>query len=128
MATNYLISSTNGTDYTTAIAKDGGTETETLDGLAADGQGEIKTIMIKSADNRAWQVEVLDTGSLPLYIQSFSENDGTLHSGNYYYCASVAFPIPNFTPTRTVTVGIRNNSSIAKVANSTFVLTVAIEK
>jgi len=125
---NFIITSTDGTHFTDAIAKDGGIETETGLGLPADGQGEIKSVMIRSADKRAWAVEIMDDDGNPMYIHKFDEDDATQYSNENFYCASVNWLIPQRQTYPYVIVGIRNNSSIAKVASSTFVLKLSITK
>ena len=124
---NNIVQSVDGTNYTTAIAA-GSVETETFPGLAWDGRGCIKTIMIRSADKRAWGVEFMDADSNILYFHKFTTDDAVTYSGENFYCASVDFPILRSTTTPTVTVGVRNNSAEAKTASATFVLSLAVSK
>jgi len=126
---NYPLNSTPATHYTTAIAANGGTETETFPGLRADGLGSIKTVRIKSKENLEWQVEILNDDSEILYAHRFATTDATTIGGIRYYTASVDWLIPSL-GIAGVIVGIRNMSGTAKTAgtNGALTLTLIIEK
>ena len=126
---NYILNSTPATHYTTAIAGSGGRETETYPALRADGYGSILTVRIKSKENLAWKVELLNDDSEILYSHSFAEADATEDGTTYAYSKIINWPIPSFTKP-TITIGIRNMSSAAKTAttNGALTLTLVIEK
>ena len=120
------LDSTPGTHYTTAIAGNGGTEIESFPGLRFDGFGKIEAIRIKSAENLAWQVEILNDSDEPEYIYRFAATDATQVAPNsWYYSASVSFPIPRSIEEQG-TVGIRNLSSTAKTVDTGGALTLTL--
>lgn len=122
MASNYNISSTVGSHYTTAIGA-GSVETESFPGLRGDGNGKIQAVSIRSQENLAWQVELYDKNNYILAIHPFEANDAQVVTESatdyYYYYAKVEWNIPLTVPYTTVTVGIRNNSGQAKTATNT---------
>ncbi len=130
---HYTLDSTPATHYTTAIAANGGVETESFPGMRADGYGKIEGIRIKSKQNLAWQVEIMNDAGEPLYFKRFAATDATSYiisgSTDFYYSCDATCPIPNLT-NATLTIGIRNLSDTAKTvdADGYLTLTLFIEK
>lgn len=124
---NYILNSTPATHYTTAIAANGGTETEVFPGLRADGFGCIDAIRIKSEENLSWQVEVLNDDGEILWVKRFAYTDAIeVADGSFYYQAfDLEMPIPSLTK-ETVTVGIRNLSGEPKTAGTSGALTLTL--
>jgi len=114
---NYMVSSTQAEDFTSAIAAQG-SESETLDGWRADGRGTIEVVRIKSADKRAWLVELLDENDDVARMHAFSESDGRASAGWYYYFVKVSWPNIRRVTEHTLTTRIVNLSNTAKTATS----------
>jgi len=119
---NYVLSSTNGTHYSTAIAA-GDVESESFPALRGDGIGMIRSLTIKSNENLAWQVELYDKDGYILAKHAFTESEGQLVVESavdyYYYTKNVEWSIPLTIPNVTVEIGIRNQSGQAKTETDT---------
>ena len=134
---NYILSSTNGTHYSTAIAA-GSVESESFPGLRGDGNGKIQSIAIKSNENLEWQVELYDKDGYIIAKHSFAATDAQAVVASsvtyYYYTQTVKWLIPSTIPNTTVEIGIRNKSGQPKIAANTttgagtLILTLNVEK
>ena len=127
---NFPLSSVSATHYTEAIAPQG-VEIETFPGLPADGQGQITVIEIKSIDNLAWQIEIMNQDGEPKLIKPFAATDATqyvIDSVTYFfYSANVEFPISMDTPFG-VKVAVRNMSDTAKTVGANMTVTLVLSK
>lgn len=119
---NYTLSTTTTTHYTDALAKGVG-ETETFPGLRGDGIGKIETVIVKSLEKLAWQIEVLDKNGNIVHKQTFTENDAiekAISEVTYYFYSKsdLDWAIPLTIPNVTVEVTLRNMSETSKTAGT----------
>lgn len=127
MVQTYNLETTSTSHYTGALAI-GVAESESIPGLRGDGKGCIKNIILESAENLSWQIELYDKDGDVLAYKTFAVGDGYQVSGtNYRYQASdLDWAIPLTVPNTTVEIGIRNMSAQAKSASTDGAITMRL--
>ncbi|MBU2051533.1 MAG: hypothetical protein KKH61_21490 [Gammaproteobacteria bacterium] len=126
MGQNWNVQSTPASQYTTALDL-GEAEKEDFPGFAGDGKGCIKHVAVRSLQQLAWGIEILDTSDNILASVEFEEEDARIAVVDevtyYFYNREVDIPIPMLRSVA-VPVNVRNNSSTAKNAGATGYITV----
>ncbi len=128
MTHTYILETIPATHYTGALTTDA-VESESIPGLRGDGQGVIKNIILTSAENLAWQVELYDADGTIINYHKFAVGDGyQLNAvGTYTYQISDAdWSIPLTVPNITVEIGIRNRSEQSKSAGTDGAITLKL--
>lgn len=122
---NYNISSTSTSHYTEALDQFE-SEQEDFPGFAGDGCGFVAHVAVRSLENLAWGVEILDNDDNILQSVTFTEEEAKVNVVSsvtyYYYNREVRWSIP--LTRRAVQVALRNNSSTAKTAGTSGAVTV----
>ena len=127
----FILNSTVGTHFADAIAASAAEE-EDFPGLAADGDGNIQGIAIRSLDNFIWQFELWDSDDNIIASHQFAANEGTpqiISEVQYYFYTvdNLFMRIPISAKYRQQSTAVRNLSGSASTASGLRV-TLTLEK
>jgi hypothetical protein len=118
----HIATSTAATQYASALAQNAA-EVEALPGLRADGSQSIKSLSIRSRENLAWQIELLDETGNILSSHAFATTDATVKTISevpyyfYTYTPPEEWCVPHTKDYQT-DIAVRNLSAESKTAGS----------
>ena len=117
---NYITNTVAATQFTDALEKDD-FEVETMPGVRADSANMIRTVIVRSKENLAWEVSLNDSDGNILSSHAFTISDGhhKIIDGvdYYYYTHDVEWPV-FFNKTELVYFQVANRSTDAKTAGT----------